>query len=145
MGLLLRLLRLLLVPLLMATVMRSLLSDLTRRGRRGYHTWTWSGNFQDFFGPGGPFGQGGPSGPYGSQGQGGSFSGSMGGASPYEVLGLPRTASSAEIRSRYRALAQKYHPDRFVDLKDPEFARLATQKFQAIQQAYEELRRAGRV
>ncbi len=154
MGVLLRLLRALLIPILIMTVMRSLLSDFMRSGRRGYRTWTWTGNFEDLFGPQGPFGQGRTSGPYsgnssgGNSGASGNFSSGdfhSGSQSPYEILGLPRNASASEIRSRYRALAQKYHPDRFVELKDPEFSQLAAQKFQAIQQAYEELRRAGKV
>jgi curved DNA-binding protein CbpA len=29
----------------------------------------------------------------------------------YEILGLPRTASTAQIKKRYRELARKYHPD----------------------------------
>jgi hypothetical protein len=33
-------------------------------------------------------------------------------ADPYLVLGVPRTASDAEIRSAYLALVARYHPDR---------------------------------
>lgn len=33
----------------------------------------------------------------------------------YEVLGLPNTASEAEIKNRYHDLARKFHPDRAQD------------------------------
>ncbi|MBP3751188.1 MAG: DnaJ domain-containing protein, partial [Pyramidobacter sp.] len=61
--------------------------------------------------------------------------------SAYEVFGLPRSASDDEIRARYRELISKYHPDKFAGLNDPEFSRLAAEKFQQVQGAYEELRR----
>ena len=33
----------------------------------------------------------------------------------YDILGLPRSASAAEIKKRYRQLARKYHPDVLQD------------------------------
>lgn len=55
---------------------------------------------------------------------------------PYEVLGLKRGASKEEVKSAYRKLAKKYHPDMNVNnpLKD-----LAEEKFKEIQWAYDEI------
>ncbi|HLW90391.1 MAG TPA: DnaJ C-terminal domain-containing protein [Roseiarcus sp.] len=49
---------------------------------------------------------------------------------PYEVLGLAKTASAAEIKSAYRRLAKKFHPDQS---KEPR----AKDKFAEINSAYE--------
>lgn len=55
---------------------------------------------------------------------------------PYEVLGLQRSASKEEVKSAYRKLAKKYHPDMNENnpLKD-----LAEEKFKEIQWAYDEI------
>ncbi|HEY4937881.1 MAG TPA: J domain-containing protein [Actinomycetota bacterium] len=50
----------------------------------------------------------------------------------YEVLGVPRTASTDEIQRAYRKLARTYHPD--VN-KDPE----AEERFKEISEAYDVL------
>ncbi len=57
---------------------------------------------------------------------------------PYEVLGVRRQASIDDIKSAYRKLAAKYHPDKVDHLGD-EFRILAEQKFKEIQEAYQEL------
>lgn len=51
----------------------------------------------------------------------------------YDVLGIPRSASTEQIRSAYRRLAKKYHPD--VAGKDPS----ASDRFKEVQEAYEVL------
>lgn len=33
---------------------------------------------------------------------------------PYQVLGIPRTATDDEVKKAYRTLARKYHPDNFA-------------------------------
>jgi molecular chaperone DnaJ len=55
---------------------------------------------------------------------------------PYEVLGLQRGATKDEVKSAYRKLAKKYHPDMNENnpLKD-----LAEEKFKEIQWAYDEI------
>lgn len=53
----------------------------------------------------------------------------------YEVLGVPRDASAADIKKAYRTLARKHHPD----LQPPESRAQATQRFQEINEAHEVL------
>ena len=49
----------------------------------------------------------------------------------YEVLGLGRDASEAELKKAYRRLAMKYHPDRNPDNAEAEA------KFKEINEAYD--------
>lgn len=55
---------------------------------------------------------------------------------PYEVLGVNRDATKAEIKSAYRKLAAKYHPDKAVGATD-EIRKLAEEKFKEIRSAYD--------
>src|SRR5689334_12061845 len=51
----------------------------------------------------------------------------------YDVLGVPRAASAADIQKAYRALARKYHPD--LNPNDKK----AQDKFKQVQAAYDVL------
>ena len=53
---------------------------------------------------------------------------------PYEVLGVARGASEDEIKTAYRRLAKKYHPD--LNPGDP----TAAQKMNEVNQAYDQLK-----
>jgi DnaJ-class molecular chaperone len=44
----------------------------------------------------------------------------------YQILGVTRTASEAEIKTAYRRLASQHHPDKGGD----------TKKFQEVEEAY---------
>ena len=124
MGLLFKIIRTVIVPLLFFSFVRSFMQDFLRKAasqqggaRRNWQSSGWSG-------------QTGSAGGYQSAAK-----------TAYEVFGLPRSASDEEIRARYRELISKYHPDKFAGMNDPEFTRLAAEKFQRVQGAYEEIKR----
>lgn len=63
--------------------------------------------------------------------------------SPFSLLGVPSTATKAELGRAYRECMKKNHPDRVSDL-DPEIQAFATERAKKITRAYEEaLRGAG--
>ena len=56
----------------------------------------------------------------------------------YQILGVSRTATAEEIKTAYRKLAMKYHPDRNQGNKEAE------EKFKEIAEAYEVLSDPGK-
>jgi molecular chaperone DnaJ len=52
----------------------------------------------------------------------------------YEILGLTKTATQADIKSAYRKMALKWHPDKHADNKEE-----AETKFKEINEAYQVL------
>ena len=55
---------------------------------------------------------------------------------PYKFLGVSADASDDEIKKAYRALARKYHPDKY---RDSDLADLASEKMKEVNAAYEEI------
>ena len=53
---------------------------------------------------------------------------------PYEVLGISKNATDEEVKSAYKNLARKYHPDNYANnpLSD-----LAEEKMKEINEAYD--------
>ena len=62
---------------------------------------------------------------------------------PYKILGVSPTATDDDIKSAYRALARKYHPDKY---RDSDLAEMAGEKMKEINAAYDEIQkiRAGK-
>jgi DnaJ like chaperone protein len=59
----------------------------------------------------------------------------------YKILEIDPSASDDEIRKAYRRMAMKYHPDKVSHLGE-EFQKSAKEKFQRLQQAYENIKRS---
>ena len=56
------------------------------------------------------------------------------GLDPYKILDISPNATDDEVKSAYRELARKYHPDNYVN--NP-LADLAQEKMQQINEAYD--------
>ena len=55
---------------------------------------------------------------------------------PYKILGVSPTASDAEIKSAYKELVKKYHPDQY---QDNPLADVAEEKMSEINAAYDQI------
>jgi DnaJ like chaperone protein len=58
----------------------------------------------------------------------------------YEVLEVSPDASDDEVKKAYRDMAKKHHPDKVASLGE-DIKRAATEKFQKINAAYEEIKK----
>jgi DnaJ like chaperone protein len=66
-------------------------------------------------------------------------------AAAYRALGVAPTVGERELKVAYRRLMGQHHPDRLIAQGVPEdMIKLATEKAQEIQAAYEQIRRARR-
>jgi DnaJ like chaperone protein len=57
----------------------------------------------------------------------------------YKILEIEKSASNEEVKSAYRKMVKKYHPDKLRDLGE-EHLKGAKEKFQSIQDAYEKIK-----
>ena len=60
--------------------------------------------------------------------------------SAYTVLGISPTASDDEVRTAYRRMAMKNHPDKVATL-GPDVQKAAAEKFRQVQEAYETIKK----
>jgi DnaJ like chaperone protein len=60
----------------------------------------------------------------------------------YSVLGLTPQATDEQVKATYRKLVQEYHPDRIISKGMPqEFVEYATQRFQEVQSAWDQIKK----
>lgn len=58
----------------------------------------------------------------------------------YDVLEITKNATDAEVKKSYRELAKRHHPDKVAHLGE-DIKKSATEKFQKINAAYEEIKK----
>lgn len=61
--------------------------------------------------------------------------------SDYEVLGIDKSATDEEVKKAYRQMAVRYHPDKVASLGE-EYQKGAKEKFQKIQEAYDNIKKS---
>ena len=58
----------------------------------------------------------------------------------YDILGVSKTASDDQIKTTYRKMVKKYHPDKLTDVSD-DVVKMAKEKFQSVKDAYDKIRK----
>ena len=58
---------------------------------------------------------------------------------PYEILGVSKNATEAEIKAAYRKLVLEYHPDRNTHLTADEQKTIAD-RFRKVQEAFDKIK-----
>jgi DnaJ like chaperone protein len=58
----------------------------------------------------------------------------------YKILEIDKSASDEEVKSAYRRMAKKYHPDKVIT-QDEAIKRGAEEKFKQVQMAYEQIQK----
>ncbi len=62
----------------------------------------------------------------------------------YRILEIEPTASNEELKKAYRRMAMKYHPDKVSHLGE-DFQKAANEKFQMVNQAYENIKKERKI
>ena len=62
----------------------------------------------------------------------------------YKILEIKSSASNDELKKAYRRMAMKYHPDKVSHLGE-DFQKAANEKFQRVNQAYENIKKERKI
>lgn len=60
--------------------------------------------------------------------------------SAYKILEIEKTATASEIKTAYRTMVKKYHPDKLQHM-DEAYQKGGEEKFKKVQEAYEQLQK----